>query len=119
MSKNEVVKKLLMKYADVQIFSSSAKNLIQLQFYYKNVFVQLVEKPEDLIIALEVSFSSNKKTISENILLLTSLLDDFNADVKRLDDKLNSYIFCHSLYCLVRLNIIKNDNRNGLLAIYF
>jgi len=117
MSKKEDVKKLLFKYADVKIINNSTK-LRQVSFLYKNAMLTEATDPEELIIELEEKFKSNYEAIKNAPFVFVAILEDLYKNVKTLNSE-SYFLFCSCIYILIKLDIIKNDNKTGLLAMYY
>lgn len=121
MSKELKALEILLKYSDLKIINNST-TLKKVAFFYKSVLVEARSSKEvnleDYIIHLETTTNQTEKILRKNITTIKNKLDFFYNNEEQLDIKDNSDIFCVFVYAAVRLNIIKNDDENGLLAIY-
>lgn len=121
MSKELDVLKILLKNADMQIINNST-SLKKVAFFYKSVLVEAVSSTdaslEDYIIRLEKKTKQSEKVLKINKKTIINALDFFYNNEEVLDTKTNRDLFCVHVYIAVRLNILKNDDQNGLFAIY-
>jgi len=121
MSKEFDVLKILLKNADMQIINDST-TLKKVAFFYKTVLVEAVSSNtmslEDYIIHLEKKTKQSEKVLKINKKTIINVLDFYYNNEELLNIKTNSDLFCVYVYIAVRLNILKNDDQNGLFAIY-
>lgn len=121
MSKEFDVFKILLKYADMQIINNST-SLKKVAFFYKSVLVEAKSNSstslEDYIIHLEKQTILHEKDINKCVAIIIKKLEMYYNNEHLLDTKKDRDIFCVCVYILIRLNYLKNDDVNGLYAIY-